>query len=839
MKNNFTKIKVNRCFSKWKIASLFIFLIFVGMQSAKAQYTAIPDANFEQRLITLGIDSGAIDHQVLTANVSSVTYLYVSSKSISSLVGIQAFTSLTDLYCSNNLLTSLNLSGLNNLSTLYCNENKLTTLNLSGCTSLQSLNCRYNYLPALNLSSTPNLLYLVCGGNQFTSLNVASLTNLNLLDCGKFHSDNESFSVGYDLINLDSILIDNYASNAPISSLTVTGLANLGVIYSSGNNLSSLNLTGLTSLSILKSQNNISSINLSGLSNLTVVDLAGNPLTSLNISGLNNLVNIFLPFTNLTDLNASALTHLKDLVVQGCPNLTSLNVAGCTALVNLNCSDSKLSSLNISSCSSLETLQCEDNLLTGLNLSGLAALKSLSCGNYMDVPGSRNQITSINFTGATSLTSISCEKNLLSNLNLSGLTNLTNLDCSNNAITTLNLTGLNALGGLYCSNNTITTLTLPGSIALTGINCSGNQISSLNLSGFSNLFELNVASNLLTNLDLRNLTNLTNMDASNNTLLTCISTDNVNVANANSSWTKDASTNYSTNCTSYIPTTKVRTSQCGITLAALSSKIAANLIPGAQMYRFEVSNGVIFNTVQLNSYNFSLTTIPGITYGTTYGVRVAVKIGDTWGAFGSPCSITTPALSPTNIPTTKVKATFCETTIALLSTKIPADVVYGAEGYRFEVTRSGTTAFYESPVYNFKLSQTSLGATSGTAYTIRVAAKVNGVYGNYGASCIVYTPGESGSSKTIEETKLAINDKLNVKAYPNPFVTNFKFDFSSSSESNVEVVVYDMIGRQLEKLQGNISEMNYLEIGNSYPSGVYNVIITQGEDVKTIRVFKR
>jgi hypothetical protein len=33
--------------------------------------------------------------------------------------------------------------------------------------------------------------------------------------------------------------------------------------------------------------------------------------------------------------------------------------------------------------------------------------------------------------------------------------------------------------------------------------------------------------------------------------------------------------------------------------------------------------------------------------------------------------------------------------------------------------------------------------------------------------------------------------------------------------------------------------MNNQEVGNSYPSGVYNVIVTQGEEMKTLRVIKR
>jgi Leucine-rich repeat (LRR) protein len=747
MKNNFTKIKVNRCFSKWCTAPLFIFFIFIGMQSAKAQYTAIPDVNFEQRLITLGIDSGAIDHQVLTANVSSVTYLYVSSESISSLVGIQAFTSLTDLYCSNNLLTSLNLSGLNNLSTLYCNENKLTTLNLSGCTSLQSLNCRYNYLPALNLSSTPNLLYLVCGGNQFTSLNVTSLTNLNLLDCGKFHSDNESFSVGFDLINIDSYLIDNYASNAPISSLTVDGLANLGVIYSSGNNLSSLNLTGLTSLSILKSQNNISSINLSGLSNLTVIDLAGNPLTSLNISGLNNLVKVYLPFTNITSLNASGLTHLKDLTVQS-PNLTSLNVTGCTALVDLNCSHSKLSTLSLTGFSLLQSLQCADNLLT-----------------------------------------------------------------------TLNLTGCNALRFIICNEN---------------------KLSSLNLFGFSNLIELQVASNLLTSLDLRNLTNLGTMGATNNPLLSCISTNNVNVANANESWTKDATASYSTNCNG-VQLTKVRASQCGVTLAKLNTDIMADNLPSATEYRFKVvANGtteVIERGIR-RYFNLTALTTIGAAYNTSYTISVAVRKNGDWESYGAECVVSTPAL-----PTTQVRAAQCSTTLASKSTDILADNLQFATAYRFKVVVNGT-AYEINPIANrryFKLTSLPIPVTAGTTYIISVAAQFNGVWGtiNYGSQCNVITPGIiSNAKQATEATSIATTD-FSAIAYPNPSNSAFNLQINGANNENVSLLVFDMTGRQIENKVVNAAAIENITLGQNYSTGIYNVVVSQGRKTKVVRLMKQ
>jgi len=51
-----------------------------------AQTTHVPDNNFEQALIDLGYDD-ELDDYVLTANISGVTELIVSSKSISDLTG--------------------------------------------------------------------------------------------------------------------------------------------------------------------------------------------------------------------------------------------------------------------------------------------------------------------------------------------------------------------------------------------------------------------------------------------------------------------------------------------------------------------------------------------------------------------------------------------------------------------------------------------------------------------------------------------------------------------------------------------------------------------------------
>lgn len=74
--------------------------------STIAQNVNIPDANFKARLIALGVDTNG-DGGIQMAEAQAVTSLDVSSSSITNMIGIEAFTSLTTLICNNNQLTSL------------------------------------------------------------------------------------------------------------------------------------------------------------------------------------------------------------------------------------------------------------------------------------------------------------------------------------------------------------------------------------------------------------------------------------------------------------------------------------------------------------------------------------------------------------------------------------------------------------------------------------------------------------------------------------------------------------------------------------------------------------
>jgi len=162
---------------------LLLLLILANFSIYAQQYTAIPDVNFENKLISLGIDSGTPDGQVLTSKVSSLTSLNVGNSSITDLTGIEDFIALDYLYCANNRLTQLNVSKSAKLTVLDCSNNLLTTLNLSNNPFLITLQCQNNKLVALDLSNNTALKSIDCNHNQLTSIDVSKQLLLDGLNC--------------------------------------------------------------------------------------------------------------------------------------------------------------------------------------------------------------------------------------------------------------------------------------------------------------------------------------------------------------------------------------------------------------------------------------------------------------------------------------------------------------------------------------------------------------------------------------------------------------------------------------------------------------------------------
>ncbi|MFC6876672.1 T9SS type A sorting domain-containing protein [Flavobacterium myungsuense] len=292
---------------------------------------------------------------------------------------------------------------------------------------------------------------------------------------------------------------------------------------------------------------------------------------------------------------------------------------------------------------------------------------------------------------------------------------------------------------------------------------------------------------------------------------------------------------YGDACTLTTPVTVTSTrlidSQCNGSIASFSTPILANEVFQATSYSFEVTQGSNVNVGQSNTRSFLLSTIPGLVYGVPCSVRVAVTFNSVLQPYGTACVVT----PPSTIGNTQLITSQCGGTLATVNSPILVNQVYLASDYRFEVTNGLNVRTYETTLRYFLLSQLVGGGAPSTTYAVRAAVKFNGEWQAFGPSCNVTTP----AAPISRMNNSLVNTNFTVKAFPNPFASQFKLDIESASDSVVELKVYDMIGRQLDVRKGTVSELSSQEVGASYPRGVYNVLVSQGQNVKSIRMIKR
>jgi hypothetical protein len=151
-------------------------------------------------------------------------------------------------------------------------------------------------------------------------------------------------------------------------------------------------------------------------------------------------------------------------------------------------------------------------------------------------------------------------------------------------------------------------------------------------------------------------------------------------------------------------------------------------------------------------------------------------------------------------------------------------------------TTSTTTGFTDIPGAN-GTSYTVANPVVGPNYYRASFTNSCGVVAFNTAVTLHYTNCVAREVAPVEEE--VVQTPFAVVAYPNPYTETFNLSLTTSSEDKVGVMVYDMIGKLIEQREVRPSEVSELQVGDRYPSGVYNVIVTQGNEVKTLRVVKR
>ena len=326
---------------------LLCFTLFAT--SLFSQIVNIPDPEFKQALLNYHprIDTN-FDYQISVLEAQAVTSLIITNhhreehggdpndpfggfpfiqEGIYDFTGIEVFTNLTYLDCSENDLTNLDLSALTQLTYLNCSNNinimgfggGISSLILPNSNSLTQINSSNNYLTSLNTSNHTQLVDINVASNNITNLTLplsTTLVNLNF-------SYNNITTI--DLSQTPNI-VDLIGYNNSLTAINTTNLNNLSLLTISNNNIASLDLTQNTQLLNLNcAGNNLTNLDLSQNSNLTYINCNSNSLSALELTNNINLNTIICSSNQITNLNLSFSSSLNRVLVNN-NQLNSLNI---------------------------------------------------------------------------------------------------------------------------------------------------------------------------------------------------------------------------------------------------------------------------------------------------------------------------------------------------------------------------------------------------------------------------------------------------------------------------------------------------------------------------------
>ena len=425
----------------------------IGNYVLELTSTNMPDANFRAKM------TGSYPYGLLTAaQYNALDELDVSNRNISNLKGVELFPQLITLNCTNNNLTTLDVSNNTALTTLHCGKNKLTSLNVSNCTklyvlecynnnltslatahmtNLKNLNCKNNKITSLNLSNNTKLQYIYCNDNALTSLNISSCQALKWLDC--YNNSLSTLSV----VNAPELTRVDASNNSPLTKIECYNDSKLSSVgYQNCNNIKTFIAYGTAIETYYLNNNDVMQTldfhNCTAMTEITAHD--NKALTSVNVSGC----------TALTKVN-----------VYNNSRLTSLSVDGCTALTSLDASRNALTSINLLSNSALKYIALNGNDFTSFDASALTQALGINLANNpltsitgVDKCRNLNRLCLAGYS-APVLSLNNCK---IKDLSLYECFKLVTLNCYSSSIETLSIRYCTALEYLNCSNNNLTTI---------------------------------------------------------------------------------------------------------------------------------------------------------------------------------------------------------------------------------------------------------------------------------------------------------------------------------------------------------------------------------------------
>ncbi len=301
-----------------------------------------------------------------------------------------------------------------------------------------------------------------------------------------------------------------------------------------------------------------------------------------------------------------------------------------------------------------------------------------------------------------------------------------------------------------------------------------------------------------------------------------------------------------------VPPTQLAFTSCGSTVEQMNQIIRADEIPVATNYAYEISlieEGIPVETITLTIPNpsFNLLLLSGISikYASEYRVRIKVQgptpNGLMWSStFGETCSVYTP-----NAPIVSIEG--CQSEEGMFPSSMSdlffATPIGGAQRYRFTLLDDfGYIQTYTTTNRYFRLSNfnTLSPLSAGREYSLKVEVEIYGYFYS-GKDCNIKMPGSSPLPllRTLNPEPSKQNNYVKATAHPNPFSTIFSIDYVSDSSNPIKLMIYDITGRLLLNQKIQKSQLSKFSLGELYATGIYNLVLIQDNQIKTVRVVKQ
>jgi len=548
---------------------------------------------------------------------------------------------------------------------------------------------------------------------------------------------------------------------------------------------------------------------------------------SVTTANIDIVTHLYIQSQNISDLTGIgdflALTHLTCFL----NSITSLDLSNNTALIYLNCYVNLITSLNLSNNTALIYLNCFDNSITSLNLSANTALTLLDCHNNqltsLDLRnGNNTMITYLNSTVNPNLTCIDVDDETWSNANWTAIDSWTSFseDCSagdggqtyvpddnfeayleangmgngianDDSVTTANI---NTVNYLYIGNQGISDLTgIQDFSALYWLYCNNNNLLAIDLSANSYLYSLDCSYNQLSTLSLTGNDSLEQLNCGNNQISNLDVSANIILRDL------------------WAPANSLSNINLNNNIALINLGLGNN-----QLDTLNLDNNPSLE--HLNIVNNQVSTL---------NLIFNVSLTDIW-------------ISNNNIAVLDVHNSPNLT------------IIWGDNNQIVTLDLSNNANLVQLYVPWNQLAFLDVANGNNTIMTVFHSTS------NLDLNCIDvddetwsnanWTAIDSWTSFSEDCSALPVSDepilvteyKLH-DAYPNPFnpITTLRYDLPE--QANVNIIIYDMLGRQVRTLLNEIQDAGYRSViwnatndfGKPVSAGVYLYQIQAGEFVKT------